>query len=75
MFLERYFDAVLNICSQFDVPIWFCLSSHYHLSKVDFDLTGLYHFFDVFSNDVTDVKRHKRQLNFAFRSFFYLIID
>ena len=35
MFLQRYVDAVLNICSQSDVPNWFCLSN-ISLSESDF---------------------------------------
>ena len=68
MFLERKFDAILNNSSTFDVSILF------YLLNTSFNGTRLppnriVPLLLCFSNDVTDVKRHKRRCNFTVRDF------
>ena len=68
VFLGRYLDAVLNICSQFDVPFFLLVECFIYLNQT-LTQQGYTTFIEIFSNDVSKVKRHKRRLKFAVRSF------
>ena len=62
MSLKRELDSILNISSILAFQICFtCRILHLTVSDLDF--------YSVFSNDVTDVKRHKRRRNFAVHDF------
>ena len=60
-FLERRFHSILTISSIMDVSKLVCLPVMYIISYVQSCST----FNATFSTDVTDVKRDKRQWNFA----------
>ena len=62
MFLERKFDAYVNISSKFVLLV----NTSFNGIRLRLDCTTL---IVAFSNDLTDVKCHKKRSNFAVRDF------